>query len=176
MKEIEFDVTLQVNELFVFTMRHTYLSVSGMFSLFISLGCLVVCLTGVGQFAATTIAALLIIASLFTVIQPLMLYAKCKTQIKKSENINAPLHYTLSEEGITVRQDGQVAEVKWYDIRKVTQAKSGLYLYMSPVRAFIFPKSQCGSQYEVICSTVLKQVEKYKDYLPEEEEMEENHE
>lgn len=176
MKEIEFDVTLKVKELFAFTMRHTYLSVSGMFSLFISLGCLVVCLFGIQQYETTTIVALLIIASLFTIIQPLMLYAKCKAQIKKNENINEALHYILSEEGITIRQAEQEAAVKWYDIRKVTQAKGGLYLYMSPVRAFIFPKEQCSGQYDEICSMVLEQVKKYKDYVPEDEEMEESHE
>lgn len=85
------------------------------------------------------------VAALFTIIQPLMLYAKCKMQIKRSENINAALHYILSEDGICVSQDGQEVQVKWYDIRKAVYAKKGVYLYMSPVRAFIFPEGQCGN-------------------------------
>lgn len=176
MKAIEFDVSLRVKELFSFTIRHTYLSVSGIFSLVISIGCFIICLAGLGQYETTTIVALLVIASIFTIIQPLMLYVKCRAQIKKNENINAPLHYTLSEEEITVCQAEQEASVKWYDIRKVTKANSGLYLYMSPVRAFIFPKQQCGAVYDEICSMVSEQVEKYKDYIPEDEGMEENHE
>ena len=100
-----------------------------------------------------------------------MLYAKCKTQIKRSENINATLHYTLSEDGIHVSQEGQEVVVKWYDIRKAVYAKKGIYLYMSPVRAFIFPKGQCMEQYEKMCSLIAKQMKKYKDYVPEEEEI-----
>lgn len=96
MKEIDFDVTLQTGELFSFTMRHTYFSISGIFSLLISFGCLLACLMTLGSFSTTTSLLLLLIASLFTVIQPLMLYVKCKVQIKRSKNINAALHYTFS--------------------------------------------------------------------------------
>jgi len=169
MKEIDFDIRLRTSELFLFTLRHTYCSISGIFSLIISLGSLVVCLLGFRDFQTATIMALLFIAALFTIIQPLMLYVKCRTQIKKSDNINSSLHYTLSEEGITVRQNEQEAAVKWYDIRKAVHAKQALYLYMSPVRAFIFPKEQCGSQYETICSVVLEQMEKHKDDMPGED-------
>lgn len=173
MQEIDFDVTLHTGELFSFTMRHTYLSISGIFSLLISFGSLLICLLEFQKFQTATIMVLLFIAALFTIIQPLLLYGKCKAQIKKSDNINSPLHYTLSEEGITVRQEAQEAEVKWYEIRKAVQARKGMYLYMSPVRAFIFPKEQCGSQYGTIQSTVLEQMKKYKNYIPEEDKAEE---
>lgn len=175
MKEIEFDVTLHVKDLFAFTMRHTYCSMSGVFSLFISGACLVAAVLGLGKYEMTTLCALFIIASLFTVIQPCMLFVKCKTQVKKSENINDTLHYVLSEDGITVRQAEQEASVKWYDIRKVVRTKRGIYLYMSPVRAFIFPKEQCADRYDAVCSIVSELVKKYKDYVPEEE-TEESHE
>lgn len=171
MKEIDFDVTLQTGELFSFTMRHTYFSISGIFSLLISFGCLLACLMTLGSFSRTTSLLLLLIASLFTIIQPLMLYVKCKVQIKRSENINAALHYTVSEDGICVSQDGQEVQVKWYNIRKVVYAKKGMYLYMSPVRAFIFPKGQCVGKYDELCSLVTEQMKKYKDYVPEEEEI-----
>ncbi len=171
MKDIDFDVTLQTRELFSFTLRHTYYSISGVFSLFISFAALVTCLATLGSFSATTSLLLVFVAALFTIIQPLMLYAKCKMQIKRSENINAALHYILSEDGICVSQDGQEVQVKWYDIRKAVYAKKGVYLYMSPVRAFIFPEGQCGGKYNEICSFIRGQMEKYKDYVPEEEEI-----
>lgn len=169
MKEIDFDVTLRTGELFSFTMRHTYYSVSGVFSLLISFGSLFICLTTFQKFSTTTSMVLLFIAALFTIIQPVMLYVKCKVQIKKSENINTALHYVLSEEGISICQGEQEAQIKWYEIRKAVYAKKGLYLYMSPVRAFIFPKEQCGEKYHEICSLVKQQIKKYENYVPEEE-------
>lgn len=173
MKEIDFDITLRSKELFLFTLRHTYFSISGIFSLVISLGSLIVCLLEFQNFQTATIMALLFIAALFTIIQPFMLYMKCRAQIKRSDNINTTLHYTLSEERIAVRQSDQEAAVRWSDIRKAVQAKQGLYLYMSPVRAFIFPKEQCGSQYETIRSVVLGQMEKHKNDMFEEDGTEE---
>ena len=44
-----------------------------------------------------------------------------------------------------------------------------MYLYMSPVRAFIFPKSQCGGQFDTALDIVNEMMDKYKDYEPEEE-------
>ena len=41
---------------------------------------------------------------------------------------------------------------------------------MSPVRAFIFPESQCGGSFNEAAVLVKDMMEKYKDYEPEEEE------
>ena len=167
MKQIAFDVELTLKELYAFTMRHTYFSIGGIFSLFISFGSLLMLAI---RFSARSVGyrvSLLIIGLLLTVVQPLMLYGKCKKQIRMNENINAPLHYVLKEEGITVTQQDQEASVGWYDIRKTVQAKNGLYLYMSPVRAFIFPASQCNGQFDEIVRVVKEQREKYKNYDPE---------
>lgn len=169
MKQIEFDVELTLAELYRFTMRHTYCSISGAFSLLISIGSLVLFLFNLTNFGKSTLIALVIIASLFIIVQPLMLYVKCCAQIKQNKSINAPLHYTIGEEGITVSQKDQEAEVKWYDVRKVVKAKQGIYLYMSAVRAFIFPKAQCDGQFEQMSTMIDAQMEKYKDYEPEEE-------
>jgi hypothetical protein len=170
MKEIDFDVTLQTGELYSFTMRHTYCSVSGVFGLLISIGSLLVCLVSFQKFTMTTNLVLLFIGVLFTVIQPLMLYGKCKAQIRRSESINAALHYILSEDGICVCQGENKVQVKWYEVRKAVRAKKGMYLYLSPVRAFIFPKEQCKEKYDAVCSFVAEQMERYQDYVPEDEE------
>ena len=37
---------------------------------------------------------------------------------------------------------------------------------MSPVRAFIFPQSQCGAQFEEIKSFAATKVKEYADYDP----------
>lgn len=169
MKEVKFDVTLQTKELFAFTMRHTYLRVSGIFGLVLSFASLAVCAATLGRYETSTTVVLLLIGLLFTVVQPCMLYMKCRMQIRQSKDVNAALHYTLSEEGITVQQGEQSVEIKWYEIRKRVLAGKAVYLYMSPVRAFIFPKEQCAAQYEDIVRMTGELVEKYKDFEPEEE-------
>lgn len=168
MKEIQFDVDLRVSDLYAFSMRHTYFSVSGVFGLIISLGSLIICALRYSALDRTSVIALIIIGLLFTVVQPLMLYSKAVKQRKQNKDINAPLHYQLGEEGIEVRQGEQTAIVHWYDVRKMVQTSKALYLYMSPVRAFIFPKAQCDGHFEEINSMVKLMLEKYKDYDPSE--------
>ncbi len=174
MQEIEFQVKLQTKDLYRFTMRHTYFSIGGIFSLLISFGCLGICLANFRQLVPSTIAVLLIVAALFTVIQPVMLYGKCAAQVKRSKDIKDELSYILTEEGITVRQGEEEVRIKWYQIRKVVYGGKGIYVYMSPVRAFIFPQESCGERYGEIQRMIGEMMKKYKDYIPEEEEIGEN--
>ncbi|MDE6617224.1 MAG: YcxB family protein [Lachnospiraceae bacterium] len=173
MREAEFDIRLTAGELFAFTMHHTYSSASGLVGLGISIGSLVLCAARYKYFDSTTIIALVITGLLFTVVQPVMLYFKSRVQVKKNESINDDLHYRISEEGIEVSQGEQQAFVKWYEVRKRKMVKNAMYLYMSPVRAFIFPESQCGGSFKELSELVKDMMEKYKDYEPEEEELEE---
>lgn len=170
MQDIEFQVKLQTKDLYRFTMRHTYFSIGGIFSLLISFGCLGICLANFRQLVPSTIAVLLIVVALFTLIQPVMLYGKCAAQVKRSKDIKDELSYILSEEGITVRQGEEEARIKWYQIRKVVYGGKGIYVYMSPVRAFIFPRECCGERYGEIQRMIGEMIKKYKDYIPEEEE------
>ena len=173
MQEIEFNVKLQTKDLYRFTMRHTYVSIGGIFSLLVSFGCLGICVVNFRQLVPSTIGVLLLVAALFTVIQPVMLYVKCAGQIKRSKDIKDELSYVLSEDGITVRQGEEEAQIKWYHVRKAVYTAKGIYVYMSPVRAFIFPQESCGEQYGEIQHMIQEMVRKYKDYIPEEEEIQE---
>lgn len=171
MEEIRFQVDLSVSELYVFSMRHTYCSASGVFGLLLSFGSLAACALRYESLDGTTKLALIIIGLLFTVVQPIMLYGKAFMQRLRNQDINAPLQYCVSEEGITVSQGEQQVQVPWYDVRKMVQNRNAVYLYMSPVRAFIFPRKQCGKHYEEMISLIRTMLEKYKDYEPTEEEI-----
>lgn len=169
MNHIEFDVELTVSELYAFSMRHTYTGVSGIFGLIISLGSWLVCAVQFNQLDGTARAALFIIGCLFTIVQPVMLYSKARTQVRQNKNINAALHYVFSEEGITVSQGEQEAFVKWQEVRKKVQTKKAVYLYMSPVRAFIFPADQCDGGFEQVCEMIGQQMDKSREYRPAED-------
>lgn len=166
MKEIEFDVELTAGDLYGFSMRHTYGNVSGIFGVLISLSCWIILAVRFGVMDTTARIALFIIGCLFTIVQPVMLYSKSKAQARQNKDINAKLHYILSPDGITVSQGEQEASVKWYDVRKIICTAKAVYLYMSPVRAFIFPQSQCGAQFEEVKSFATAKVKEYADYDP----------
>ena len=158
MTEFNFDAKLSAAELYAFSMRHTYKSMSGIFGLIISFGSLIICAVRYKYLDKTAIMALIIIGLIFTVIQPLMLWSKANAQVKKNKSIN------------TVSQGEQEADVKWYDIRKTVIVKDAVYVYMSPVRAFIFTKKQCGDDFGSLVGFIQEKVKQYKDYEPEETE------
>jgi len=170
MREVEFDIRLTAGELYAFSMRHTYLAPSGITGLIISFGSLAICVSRFRHLDSTAVIALIIIGLLFTVVQPVMLYGKAKAQIQKNKSINSSLHYRLSEEGIEISQGEQQAFAKWHEIRKRKMSKNAMYLYMSPVRAFIFPESQCGGHFDEAVALVKDMMDKYKDYEPEDAE------
>lgn len=176
MKEIHLDVDLKVPELYAFSIRHTYCSLSGVTGLLISIGSLVLCALRYPVLDRMTVVALIIIGLLFTVVQPVMLYSKACTQRRRNEDINAPLHFCIGEKGIDVTQGEQQAFVHWYEVRKMVQTKKAVYLYMSPVRAFIFPKAQCGNQFAEMTEIIRKMLEQYKDYEPPEKDFVEKEE
>lgn len=175
-EEIQFDVELSVLDLYLFSMRHTYYSPSGVFGLVLSIACLLFCAVRCGELDRSAVLALLLIGVLFTVVQPVMLYCKAFMQRQQNKDINAPLHYAVHEEGIQVSQGEQQVEVPWYEVRKMVQGRNAVYLYMSPVRAFIFPRKQCGGQYEELLARIREMMEKYRDYEPSVQETEDRHE
>lgn len=176
MEDIRFQVDLSVSELYVFSMRHTYCSASGVFGLLLSFGCLAACAARYEVLDGSVKLALIIIGMLFTVVQPVMLYGKAFMQRLRNQDINAPLQYCVGEEGIEVSQGELQVQIPWYDVRKMVQSKNAVYLYMSPVRAFIFPRKQCGARYEELIALIRKMLEKYKDYEPETQEVTEEQE
>jgi hypothetical protein len=132
------------------------------FGLIISVGSLVALVVQYGQLETTARLVLLFIGCLFTVIQPVMLYTKAKAQVAQNENINAALHYKLTEDNIVVSQGEQEVVVEWDEVRRRVVTGKAVYLYMSPVRAFIFPANQCGTSFQKICELADKQGKRHK--------------
>ena len=57
------------------------------------------------------------------------------------------LEYEFSEEGITVRQDETEALNEWSEMLKVTETRKSMVVYITRVRAIIFPKECMGEKY-----------------------------
>ena len=168
-KEVKVEINLRAKDLYSFLMRHTYTSFSGLFGVVISLFCLVLIITNYNKYDTMHIVALSIVV-LYSVLQPAMLYVKAHKQAKNNGNISAALEYTCNDDGIRIRQGEQQVQVMWIEIRKVVQTAKRIYVYMSPVRAFIFPESQCGGQYEALKAIIRNNTEAVKRMTEQEKE------
>lgn len=139
MEEIKFSVKMRVKTMYRFLMHHGYAGMAGIINLIISGGALVLLIAGVGE-STTSKAALLLIAALFTVINPIYLYYKAAKQVKLTPMFANPLDYVIGEEGLTVSQGEEALTVEWQELRKVVETKKDFYVYLSLTRAYIFPK------------------------------------
>lgn len=84
-----------------------------------------------------------------------------RTQLKKKAKRQAQadmfqnsLEYEFSKEGITARQGDVVVTNTWDSMNKVVSTKKCIFVYMSRVRAIIFPKEAMGDKYDEVVSMI----------------------
>jgi len=143
---LEFDVRLDKKTLDRFLLRNNFLRAGGVIGILISLAAIVGLLVFWKYFATSQRVILIFLGLMFTVIQPLSLLMKVRSQLK-TVAFREPFHYTFTQTGMSVENMAGTVEVKWSDMRKVIVTKEAMYLYMNAVSAFIIPRQECGDDY-----------------------------
>jgi hypothetical protein len=141
-KTVSADITIGTKDMFYFFMRHNYACFSGLFGLFISLGALILLIVRFKQYETTAKCLLLLVALLFTVIQPLQLLLKAANQIKRSPMFSEPIHYTFRQDGLEISQKDQSGVIPWEQVMKAVDTGKYIIIYITRMRAYIFPKEQ----------------------------------
>lgn len=141
--ELEFDVKMNTGVLYDYMLHHTYTGSAGI------LGSAVGAL-GVVAFFMNGYPLYLILGVLILVYQPVSLYLRAKRQALNPV-FKEPLHYKMTEEGVTVSQGETEQFQKWEDMYKAVSTGRSIILYTSRINASIFPrKDLAGKQAEVI--------------------------
>jgi len=139
---IECVVKLKEKDMRQFMFHHAYSSFSGWFGVLISIAAVVMLIIGRNQYDTMQKVVLLVFALLFTVIQPVKIWFRAKMQISKLDMFQDVLEYNLCKEGILVKQGELYVNIRWDSISRINKTKHAVYIYTSPVRAFIFPLDQ----------------------------------
>ena len=145
---VKFEVKMTDKNMYDFLLYHTYTHMSGLLGAMIGVLAL-----GMGinyLIAGNSMAAMpaFIFAVLFLVVTPVSLKGRAKTQVQRTKMFQKPLQYELTEEGITVRQDDLEVTNKWEDFSKAVSTNRAVILYVTRMRALIFPRESMGEQYE----------------------------
>lgn len=146
-KEIDISIQIKVKDMFYFLMRHNYSGFSGIFGLIISVGALILFFVGVGGVDNLKNGVLLVIAALFLIINPFLLYVKAAGQVKRNPMFRKSLRYHFDQQGIIVSQDEQELPLLWEDLKKVVETGGHLILYITAIHAYILPKEQFAQEY-----------------------------
>ena len=155
---VSFSVQMTVKELYRFIMYHAYHKFSGILGLLLAVAAFIILITAQGQLSEQTRAVLILVAVWFVILDPVILYSRARGQVKRNKAYKQPLHYTVSEMGITISQDEQQQTVEWGQFYKIVETKQQFLVYSTPVYAFIFPKSELG---EACSEAFRKQVLEY---------------
>lgn len=144
----EFDVTLTVEDMYRFSMYHTYSGVHGIASVIIAVLVFFVAAKTYGDVELMYTLLYILFGVLFLVYMPFSLYLRAKRQIASSEVFQKPLHFTVTEEKITSSQSGETADLPWEQIYKVVETKSNILVYSSRINALVLPKNQIAGEYD----------------------------
>lgn len=156
---LKLDVKMDMKSLGGFLLYHNYVRVAGVFSVLISLGALAGLIVKWDVWMASQKVMLVILALLFTVIQPLMLLYRGSRRLQ-SEDYQKPFHYEFNEDGIVISQGDLRQESAWRDVRKIVYRKNAIYVYMSTVSAFVLPREQCDGRFEELISLMKERTAK----------------
>lgn len=135
----EFDVKLTTGDLYRFLMHNTYRKIIGIVWLVFSAAVIVVVVLTWGQIQLLQSILLLVLASLYTIINPIMLLFRAHRQIKNTPSFRKPLHYVVDEEGITVSQDDACETTPWSNMWKAVKYGNQYVVYVTNIRVFNIP-------------------------------------
>ncbi len=149
-QSIEFDVKMKTKDMYQFLLYHTYSRFSGWFGVFLSLGAIFLLVKNFDMYDDQRRLILFVIGLLFTVVNPIMLLSKAYQQVKLNPVYKKPLHYAISDIGITIAQEEQEQTMEWEQMYKYHEFCGSIYVFTSRIHAFVFPASQMGEQKDSI--------------------------
>lgn len=134
--ELEFDVRIDAASLYDYMLRHNFNSASGI------LGSTVGAM-GIVMFFMNGYPLYLIMGVILLGYLPVSLFLRAKRQALNPV-FKEPLHYKMTEEGVSVSQGETEQFQKWEDMHKAVSTSRSLILYTSRVNASIFPRKDLG--------------------------------
>ena len=149
-KEVKISVLIKVKDMIYFLFYHNYTHLSGWIGVGISMAALIMLIITYKDNPFATNFLLIILASLFTVFQPINLCLKAAQQVKLNPMFKEHLNYTLNNEGIGISQGDDSMVISWEEVRKVIEGKNHITIYVSAVRAYILPKEYYEEQYQQV--------------------------
>lgn len=161
-KEVKLSIKIKSSDMHHFLVWQNYRSFSGLFGVFCSTVAVIYLLCTFRDNGSASNIILGLIGALFLIVQPIQLKLSSVQKVQMVPMFKEPLEYTLNEEGIKVQQKEEEAQIIWEDVSKVSESTKSIFLYTSPISAFIFPKEQYPEQIESVKEIIREHVKEEK--------------
>lgn len=145
--ELKLDIKMTPNALYDYLMYHMYTSFQGILGAVV--GAFLIIIFFAGQSPVFLIAGIVIEAYL-----PYTLFLRSRKQFVSTPVFKEPLHYTFTDEGMTVASGDQSETLGWELMYKAVSTPSSIILYTSKVNASIFPKKDLGDKKELLIQAI----------------------
>lgn len=145
--KVEFDIKITAADLYDYMLAHTYSGFSGLFGSVVGALLVIYAFSGGGwYYLAAGIVILLYI--------PCSLFMRAKKQAATNDFFKQPIHYTLTDEGVTVTQGEYEMTQPWAIVVKAASTNRSLLLYTSKINAWIFPKRELAEKREDVIQMI----------------------
>lgn len=152
----QFKVNITVKDMYTFLMNNTYRKFTGIIWIIFSLIVIGVTIYTWGDIKIANSILLIVLASLYTVVHPIILWLKANAQIKNNNYFSQTLDYSVDSKGIKVSQGEESTIIKWDEMWKAVKYGSIVVVYVSTIRAFILPVRCIGDQYNNLVDVAMQ--------------------
>ena len=144
---VKVNVDMKEEYMVEFLLHHTYTHYSGIIGLIVGVLATAMGISTIMQGEFQAAWPMFLIAVLFLIVTPATTVKKAKQQVRNSEMFKNTIQYEFSETGVTASQGKTKAVNEWSEFIKVIETKKSVILYVSRLRAIIFPKACMGDKY-----------------------------
>lgn len=145
-REVKFSVQMKTEYMFDFLYWHSYHGISGIINYAFSFAGVAALIAGFGKDNKVVTLMLVLLALLFTVINPLSLLYKAAKQIKRTPMFRKPLYYCFDAKGFTISQESTSDSAEWSSVIFLRETRKSIILYMGAANAIILPKKDAGDK------------------------------
>lgn len=151
---VKFDVKMTKKAMYNFMLHTSYTSLSGIAGAVFGLVTLALGIRSLASDGGSAAMTFFLFAFIFLVGNPINLKIRSSEQIAKSPMFQEPITYEMTEEGVKISQGDQSTVNAWSDFQKAVSTGTSLILYVTKVRALIFPRESLGEQYPAVVKMI----------------------
>lgn len=144
---MEFDVKVTTGVIYDYLLYHTYTSLSGMLGTLVGVFLIM-------AFVSTKYVIYLIAGVALIAYLPGALLLRAMQQVQNTPAFRQPLHYKMTDEGVSVSQGGSEEQQSWGSCVKAVSTGRSIILYTSRATASIFPKKDLGDKKEALIQMI----------------------
>lgn len=155
MNKIKIDMQLNAKDIWLFSMYHSNRGFLLIFNVLFTIVMYYYMITSWNKIDTPRKMMFVLLANMFLIIQPAMLYLKSAKQAR-SEAIRAGLSLEMNDEGIVVSSKGESIDFKWESGFRSRIVPGIIIIYVDAVRGYLLPDRYTKENKEKIVA-VLKE-------------------